>query len=89
MSGEGAAIAPRMQHAHLRTPHWDPTNGCEGACADAANEAAAASVAEERSAVVEHVRRKIEVAKRFDSDGHLVRVLDELAEDVGRGLHRS
>jgi hypothetical protein len=85
LSGEGAAIAPRMQHAHLRTPHWDPTNGLEGACADAANEAAAA----ERLLVVEHVRRKIEVAKRHDSDGHLVRVLDELAEDIGRGLHRA
>lgn len=85
MSGTGAGVAPRMQHAHLAfsaasPPNpteagWCPTNGCGPA------------VQAERAAAVEHVRRKIEVAKRHDGDGHLVRVLDELAEDLERGLH--
>lgn len=75
MSGTGAAVAPRMAHAELRMRGFDPTHGCQPA------------VEAERAAAIEHVRRKIEVAKRVDSDGHLVRCLDELAEDFVRGLH--
>jgi hypothetical protein len=82
MSGTGAAIAPRMQHAHLQMPNWDPTHGC------------APAVEAERAAAVEHIRRKVEAVKAKSGctipvaeAGHLVRVLDELAEDLGRGLH--
>lgn len=86
MSGAGAAVAPRMAHASLKTPNWDPTHGCEPA------------VQAERAAAIDHIRRKIAAAQAVrgtatagnGSQGdidHLVRVLDELAEDLARGLH--
>jgi hypothetical protein len=50
-------------------------------------EAAAAGAATERAAVIDHVRRKLAVAQRDPANDHLVRVLDELAEDFSRGLH--
>jgi hypothetical protein len=72
MSGTGAAVAPRMMSATLS---FCPTRGCEPA------------VEAERASAVDHIRAKIETAKRKGCDGHLVRVLDELAEDLVRGLH--
>lgn len=54
---------------------------------------AEAAVEFEREATVGHVRAKIEAVKRkrhqlgADLVDHLVRCLDELAEDFERGLH--
>lgn len=53
----------------------------------------AAAAEFEREAAIDHVRRKIEAVKRKrhqlggDLADHLVRCLDELAEDFDRGLH--
>lgn len=79
MDGAGMVSAARPMHADQC---FDATNGCEPA------------VEAERAAAIEHVRRKIEAVKgrsgwsiAVEEAAHLVRVLDELAEDLGRGLH--
>jgi hypothetical protein len=77
VSGEGASL-----------PAWDPARGCEAV--------AQAAIAAERSAAVDHVRGKAAFARagaarhRLPSGDTetLVRILDELADELASGFHR-